>query len=162
MKSRKTPTQKQIENLKNLDDDSLVKKAIESMHSLNRRAKKIRDNKNMYWRANFASALNDELYNIYNLKNQLMIVLVRKNKAEIMKFIHIDQEWYLINCGDFSFHQPEQYVPEDLKFIAKNIKPHDPNQLQKEIPNVGLTIEAQKECVKLAIERLYGFKNIGE
>ncbi len=65
------------------------------------------------------------------------------------------QTWYVIDCGNgYRFHQPEESVSDDVADLAVKIEPHDPTQPQREIPKVGLTIEAQKACVRLAIERL--------
>jgi len=65
------------------------------------------------------------------------------------------QTWYVIDCGGgYRFHQPEESVSEEVAEVAVKIPPHDPTQPQREIPKVGLTIEAQKTCVRLAIERL--------
>lgn len=67
----------------------------------------------------------------------------------------VPETWYVIDCGSgFRFHQPEESVSEDVAELAVKIKPHSPTQPQREIPKVGLTIEAQKACVRLAIERL--------
>lgn len=65
------------------------------------------------------------------------------------------QTWYVIDCGSgYRFHQPEESVSEEVAELAVRIPPHDPTQLQRDIPKIGLTIEAQKACVRLAIERL--------
>lgn len=67
----------------------------------------------------------------------------------------VPETWYVIDCGNgYRFHQPEESVSEDVAELAVTIPPHDPTQPQREIPKIGLTIEAQKACVRLAIERL--------
>lgn len=63
------------------------------------------------------------------------------------------QTWYVIDCGDgYRFHQYKVSAAVAAKAVP--IPPHDPTQPQREIPDVGLTIEAQKACVELAVERL--------
>ncbi len=57
--------------------------------------------------------------------------------------------WYVIACLGYRFHQPR--IALDLQVQAISCEPHDPNQPQREIPICGLTIEAQRRCVELAI-----------
>lgn len=67
----------------------------------------------------------------------------------------VPETWYVVDCGSgYRFHQPEESVSEEVADLAVKIPPHDPNQPQREIPKIGLTIEAQKTCVRLATERL--------
>ncbi|HQP39535.1 MAG TPA: hypothetical protein PLI95_30335 [Polyangiaceae bacterium] len=63
------------------------------------------------------------------------------------------EDWYLVDCGGhYRFHQPQ--VPEQVAALATEIESHDPTQPQREIPEIDLTIEAQKTCVRIATERL--------
>jgi hypothetical protein len=62
---------------------------------------------------------------------------------------------YVFDCGNgFRFHLAEDAVSDEVLDLASNIEPHDPSQSQRETPRVGLTVEAQKACVRLAIDRL--------
>jgi hypothetical protein len=71
-------------------------------------------------------------------------------------YIKIDN-WYLIDCdGKYKFHQP--YMPKKFTKMAKPIPEHEPTQPQRKIPKIGLTIEAQKICVKMATKRLSKMK----
>lgn len=59
------------------------------------------------------------------------------------------ETWYIVDCGSgYRFHQPD--VAADLRERAIPIEPHDPQQPQREIPKIGLTIAAQKACVEMA------------
>jgi hypothetical protein len=190
-KRRRTPTEKQVEGLKGLDDDALIARAIESLHSLNRRAKELRDRRNTFRRATFAKHLSDDIETIYSLKDALLEALVLAGRATVGTFEidrsewdepsehycefcgrswfgdswcyacqddtgeSIPETWYVIDCGPgFRFHQPD--VSEAVAARAVEIEPHDPQQPQREIPKVGLTIAAQKACVDMATARLKG------
>lgn len=62
---------------------------------------------------------------------------------------------YVIDCGNgFRFHLAEDAVSDEVLDLAIEIEPHGPRQAQGEVPRVGLTVEAQKACVRLAIDRL--------
>lgn len=62
---------------------------------------------------------------------------------------------YVIDCGNgFRFHLAEASVSDEVLELAISIEPHDPRPPQRETPRVGLTVEAQKACVRLAIDRL--------
>lgn len=149
---RKSPTQKQTEKFLRTPEEELIDLAIESLHSLNRRAKKIRDNRNQYRRASFSRALDNSIEEIYSIKDKFLEVMVLSNKAKI-EFFHNDfKKWFLISCGKHSFHQPN--VSYNIEKLASKIDAHDPYQPQKEIPKIGLTIEAQKNCVKIATKLL--------
>ena len=65
-----------------------------------------------------------------------------------------DDTWYIVQAGGFRFHQPGDTATQAMRKAAKPITPHDPTQPQREIPNVGLTIEAQFAAVRLATRRL--------
>jgi hypothetical protein len=156
--------------------------ALKSMHSLNRRAKKYRDNRNEYRRAKFAEAITEEIAEIYQLKDAFLESIVKEGSAKVEYFLseegvqewtcdcgntwagtnnecyccgdygHTDGKiWYIIKCGEYSFHTPQ--VSKIINEKATEIEPHDPTQPQKEILKIGLTIAAQKACVKLLVER---------
>lgn len=64
-------------------------------------------------------------------------------------------EWFVVDCGDgFRFHQPAAFATGAMRSQAIDVEPHEPTQPRREIPNIGLTIEAQLRCVELMIERL--------
>jgi hypothetical protein len=184
---RRTPTEKQIEALGWLDDNALVEKAIEAMHALNRRAKEIRDRKNVYRRATFARALAHDMEDIYALKDRLLEALVLAARATVGRFevqvvsnervcsgcghswfggprcyacdedsgvaLESTRTWYIIDCGNgYRFHQPQASAAVAAK--AAQVRPHDPTQPQREIPKIGLTIQAQRRCVEMATSRL--------
>jgi len=164
---RRSPTQKQVEALALLDDDALIAKALNAVFALNRRAKKIRDTRNEYRRASFAESLKWEMLEIYAIKDGLLNAMALAGRAEVYvftvrKYVGCDintspvfetQAWYLIDCGGrYRFHQPK--VTGEVAALAKPTEPHDPTQPQREIPDIDLTIEAQKTCVRMATERL--------
>lgn len=64
------------------------------------------------------------------------------------------ETWFVIDCGGgYRFHQP--HVSDRVAARACPIPAHNPTQPQREIPKIGLTIEAQRRCIKMAIERLH-------
>ena len=65
-----------------------------------------------------------------------------------------DDTWYIVQAGGFRFHQPGDTATQAMRKAAKPITPHDPTQPQREIPDVGLTIEAQFAAVRMATRRL--------
>ena len=185
-KARRTPTQRQVAKLTTMTDEGIVVAALEAMHALNRRAKKVRDQRNTYRRATFARALDYEVEAIYSLKDAFLTAMVRAGRARVEVFsvtrhdgyecfscgrtwggsndecfrciasgipIVAHDTWYVIDCGNGRrFHQPE--VPRDVAAVAVAVEPHEPTQPAREIPTVGLTIEAQRECIRIAIQRL--------
>jgi len=187
---RKTPTERQVEALEALHDDALIARALDALFALNRRAKKIRDSRNEYRRASFATALGREIDAIYSLKDGFLEAMALSGRAKVYAFEHerpsgyecaecerewwgsdpecfgcgfdgdpiIEiEEWYLLDCGGhYRFHQPS--ASDAVAALAFPIPPHDPNQPQREIPRVGLTIEAQRVCVRMATERLRGLQ----
>lgn len=157
-KIRKTPTQKQLETLSELDTEDLLSRAVEAMHALNRRAKTKRDQAQEYRRASFSRAIQHELDSIYELKDRFLEACLRAGKATLTTFdlerepnMHTET-WYVVAVGGHRFHQPS--VAVDLVAMATPEEPHDPTQPAREIPKVGLTIQAQRQCVELAIAKL--------
>jgi hypothetical protein len=187
------PTERQVAELREMDDDALLDKALASMHALNRRAKEKRDRRRRYRQATFSSAVGDEIDAIYELKDRFLMVLVAAGHATVERFelktrrgemvcrtcgrswsalsgdwchecesesgeaeeFEEVTEWYVVCCRDgIRFHQPGESASAEIRAAARPTDAHDPNQPQREIPNVGLTIEAQHRCVELAIERL--------
>lgn len=154
---RVRPTDKQIQNLQKLTNDELLQKSLECMHSLNRRAKEKRDRYNYYKIATFSNAIQEEINDIYSLKTEYLDTLVSENLATVERFDYDDTIWYIVSCLGYTFHQP-LYTKEPMPFIIADALPgkaHNPTQQQKEIPETGLTIEAQHRCVEMMIERIY-------
>lgn len=94
----KTPTEKQVNALRGLDDDALLQRALESLHALNRRAKKCRDSRDRYRRASFAKALSFQVDSIYQLKDRLLEALIRSNLAKVEKFSVAQTTGYAFYC----------------------------------------------------------------
>lgn len=193
-RKRKTPTEKQVDAMLFMSDKELIPKALESLHALNRRAKKIRDNGNEYRGSKFFKYYRYRLDHIYELKTSFLDALVIAGHAKVSKFTHermtgyyfecdvcetsffsgsqhaecrycygiLDGEesrkietWYIISCLGYRFHQPENTATEAIiENAVAEINSHDPDQPQREIPKVGLTIEAQHAYVLEAIKRL--------
>jgi len=181
---RKTPTERQIEELTQLNDDDLVETALDSIFALNRRAKKLRDTRKEYRRASFADSLEFEISAIYTTKDRFLAALALAGRAKVSVYELTrtagysccnrswwgssakcrrcggegspkieTKKWYLVDCGGhYRFHQPQ--VPDEVAALATPMEPHDPTQPQREIPEIDLTIEAQKTCVRIATERL--------
>lgn len=65
------------------------------------------------------------------------------------------ETWYMVECCGYRFHQPPRTATDAIRLAAvPTTESHDPYQEAREIPDVGLTIEAQFACVELAIERI--------
>jgi len=165
------PTDRQVAALRDLPDDELLDKALASLHALNRRAKEKRDRCNKYWRATFADAVTAEIDEIYELKSRFLAALVEAELASVATFqnetwdlIRRDdgigdehafvETWHIVSCRGYAFHVPPLSATDTMRKVATPGDPHDPFQPQREIPDVGLTIEAQQQCVELAIDRL--------
>lgn len=63
-----------------------------------------------------------------------------------------DVTWCIVECRGYRFHTPKPTTT--MLTIAVEIEPHDPTQPQRKIPDVGLTIAAQMECVVMATAQL--------
>lgn len=111
-KKRRTPTEKQIEALSQLDDDALVAKALDAVICLDRRAKAIWDHRNEHRRASFADALSRKLEDIHVLKNQFVDAMVLAGKAKVFSFEVEEQDgWYCESCvRRFRSRNPECYT----------------------------------------------------
>lgn len=203
---RLTPTEKQVRALDLLTPDQLLGKALEAMHSLNRRQKEKRDRAKTYRRATFSQALRNEVAETYALKNRFLAALVASGRARVEVFnktrrdptffgcidynhdfyVRVSTEykdeeiedieltchrcggtacvvdddglsvepWYVVQIGTYRFHQPSTSASPKLREVAVPCEPHDPTQPRREIPNVGLTIEAQRQCVLRACWQL--------
>jgi hypothetical protein len=64
------------------------------------------------------------------------------------------ETWYVVTCGLYRFHQPEEEATKCMVASARTVPPHDPSQPQREIPQVGLTVKAQFICIDLMMKRL--------
>jgi hypothetical protein len=58
----------------------------------------------------------------------------------------------LIEIEAYRFHQPD--VPGDVAAIATAIPPHNPDQPEREVPDIGWSLAIQIEFVELAVARL--------
>lgn len=200
-KARVRPTDRQIAAMHSMNTDDLVEIALVAMHSLNRRAKEMRDRRNRYRGATFVDAVEADIKLIYSLKDKFCDALVRSGRATVEVFTHRREraswwycslcdrewagfdpqcfccgndgegeavveevEWFVIDTGRFRWHQPGSSVSAAVRQMADPCKAHDPYQPAKEIPPaevalpglgaVRLTIEAQKNAVGLATQRL--------
>ena len=191
-KRRRTPTERQMESIEVLDLEVLIARALESLHALNRRAKEMRDRAHRYRRSRFTSTLENQIHEIYSLKNRFLTALVRTDRARVFAFRETrvtrpewscstcdrwwggdddschrcgesgerldagsyERTWYVVQSGNYRFHQPEDCASAEMAAHAIEIAPHDPVQPRRVIPEVGLTIEAQHRTVALAIARL--------
>lgn len=106
-KKRRTPTEKQIENLLTLDTEALIAKSLEALHALNRRAKTKRDQANALndyshrWaaRRHIQQAIRDEMEAIYGLKNRLLLSLLRGGRAKLYSYeMNRQTGWYCHSC----------------------------------------------------------------
>lgn len=193
MAERVRPTERQIRELRKLDTDALIERALQALHALNRRAKEKRDRASGYRRASWRERVQEEMEAIYALKSELLTALVEAGKATVYTFDrqgryrspeywcsdcdrewrgddecyrcgglgavvaeggHIMETWYVVEVGQYRWHQPSHAASTRMREVAVTIDAHDPDQPQREIPKVGLTIEAQHRCIELAIERL--------
>lgn len=169
-----------------VEGEELIKRSLEALHALNRRAKEKRDRLSTYRRATFSRAVRDEIDRIYRPKDRFLEALIRAGYARVERFTikrisgwschccdrewrgfgrqcfdcgragqakSVDETWFVIDCGrGFRFHQPA--LAADLAVMALEVPPHEPTQPAREIPKVGLTIEAQFRAIELAVERL--------
>lgn len=184
---RRTPTQKQIDSLKDLRLEELLPRAVEALHALNRRAKEKRDRASEYRRASFAEKVRDEMEVIYRQKDHFLDAALRAGMAKLFTFevqtgteydccgrtwyssaeydesecfscgcaVYGDpsyKTWYVVEVCGRRFHQPS--IAADVEGLAEPTEAHDPRQPQREVPNVGLTIEAQSKCVEMATDAL--------
>ncbi|MBN4054918.1 hypothetical protein JYT15_00255 [Acidimicrobium ferrooxidans] len=62
------------------------------------------------------------------------------------------ERWHLIECCGYRWHMPR--ACETIRRVAEKTEAHNPDQPQREIPNCGLTIEAQHKVIKMATTRL--------
>lgn len=83
---RLTPTQRQIAKLSQMSPDELISKATEALRCLNRRAKKIRDDRSEYRRASFSTTLALQIAKIYNIKNKYLAAMIRAGRASVYTF----------------------------------------------------------------------------
>lgn len=172
---RKTPTQRQVEALAQLSNAQLVEKALEALHALNRRAKIKRDQRNEYRRAGFAKALENQISEIYALKDSFLEALVLSGRAKVFTFetegneVHCQvcdrswygddwcyrcetegerllENWYLVEAQGFRFHQPD--MSEEAAARAIPIEAHDPAQPAREIPSVTVEVPARTATAK--------------
>lgn len=180
--NRKSPTQRQVEALAQLDQDQLVGKALEALHALNRRAKSKRDQRNEYRRATFAKALDHQVEDIYALKDAFLDALVLGGRAQLYTFTvttrslettcGCGRSWFgggqCYRCHDDGFQMPVEkrwFVVEGEGYrfhqpsvssaaatLAMPIPSHDPNQPAREIPAVTVEVQASLGKSKLTID----------
>ncbi|MDZ4063425.1 MAG: hypothetical protein U1E22_02050, partial [Coriobacteriia bacterium] len=156
------------------DMDTVVSRALACLHSMNRRAKHLRDDR----RSTDA---------IYQKKDAFLDALLRANRATLEVF-QVDstslkmrceecghtwvgsdeclacggngystepgvRSWYVVDCGSgYRFHRPT--VAPDLARHAIQIETHNPTQPRREIPQIGLSDWQQMHLVEGATERL--------
>ena len=66
----------------------------------------------------------------------------------------MNQVWYLVEVRGYRFHRPGGTKTLEAVAVPAHDGGHLPDQPAREIPDVGLTIEAQRRCVEMTIERL--------
>ena len=96
-----SPTARQVDALSRLPDEALCTKAVECLHSLNRRAKEKRDRVRKYRRTSFADEVDREIEAIYSLKTEFLQAAVEAEHAEVFTFDRAGPrrlpEW---DCGE--------------------------------------------------------------
>lgn len=68
-------------------------------------------------------------------------------EADLIDDGRYTSSWYIVEALGYRFHQPDESATDKMREVAEPCEPHDPTQPQREIPDVGLTIEAQRRCV---------------
>ncbi len=66
----------------------------------------------------------------------------------------VDEKWFVVGVRGYRFHQPGESAPSTWVHIAREAPDHVPDQPARDIPDIGMTIAAQKACVELCIRRL--------
>jgi len=179
-KSEGSRTREQIKALKKLNFDDLFAKALASMAALNRRAKHLRSGrstkagdrraiyevKDRFLRAVVEAGRADRVLT-WTIERPGLEVECKDcghvwwgNGPECFacggwgEAVAQVERWYLVEVGDYAWHTPHSSSVLHQVAVPHPDGGHDPDQPTREIPKVGLTIEAQMTCVELANERL--------
>lgn len=182
-KSRTTPTAKQLAALAALDSERLIAKSLEALFALNRRAKTFTsEREDIYdlktrlltalYMAGRAKVYTYEIQTGAECEcpscDRTFVIRVPDGMSaydlepycyrcdtEADVLYGLASRWYIVETQlGYRFHQPDWAVTALMAEKAEPCEPHDPTQPQREIPDVGLTIAAQRRCVEMACELL--------